>query len=137
MVEGERDDQDRDGGRPQDAADDEQVAAVAATLARRSLFPLLLPQRLQFPLGPGHCPSFSQTDEHVKRIRTVNPPSRSPATGRTRRSSGHWGCCRERRWRAAPARPLIFAVKVMTSVAPLNPPAGTTTGPHCAVAEPA
>src|ERR1700694_3337271 len=35
------------------------------------------------------------------------------------------------------AAPLIFAVKVITRMAPLNPPAGTTNGPHCGVAEPA
>src|SRR5207244_13406780 len=35
------------------------------------------------------------------------------------------------------AAPLIVAVKVITSVAPLKPPAGTTNGPHCGVAEPA
>src|SRR5260370_991083 len=31
--------------------------------------------------------------------------------------------------------PLIFAVKVITSVAPLKPPAGTMNGPPCGFAE--
>src|SRR2546430_15892665 len=33
--------------------------------------------------------------------------------------------------------PLTFAVNVITSVAPLNPPAGMMNGPHWGVAEPA
>ena len=32
---------------------------------------------------------------------------------------------------------MTFAVKVITSVAPLKPPAGMMNGPHCGVAEPA
>jgi hypothetical protein len=51
VIEGERDDQDDNGRRPEDAADDEQVAAIARALPRRHLFPLLLPQRLQLALG--------------------------------------------------------------------------------------
>jgi hypothetical protein len=66
VIEGEGHDQDGDGRRAEETADDEQVAAIASALARRRLLPLLLPQRLQLLLGPGHCPSLSQTDMLAK-----------------------------------------------------------------------
>jgi hypothetical protein len=46
VVKGERHDQDRDGRRTENAADDEQAAAVAGALAGRCLLALLLAQRL-------------------------------------------------------------------------------------------
>jgi hypothetical protein len=46
VIEGERDDQDRERRGTKDPGDDEQVPAVASALARGGVFPLLLPQRL-------------------------------------------------------------------------------------------
>src|SRR2546421_10209081 len=39
-------------------------------------------------------------------------------------------------WCGPSVAPVTLAVNVITSVEPLNPPAGTANGPHCGVADP-